>query len=118
MCSKSSYLTYTPQWVVGLCLIGICYFTARKGLAAIAITNGILLPWIIIAGLYVMTVNFQYKDYGYLFPVFKNTAQSIATGSWYTTSGITEIFLMLFLKDDVQGKISRINIISYRTYVD
>ncbi|AZN41654.1 endospore germination permease [Paenibacillus albus] len=108
--SNSSYLTYTPPWVVGLCLIGICYYTARKGLAAIAITNGILLPWIIMAGLYVMTVNFQYKDYNYLFPIFQHSAQSIATGSWYTTSGITEIILVLFLKDEVQGKLSRTNI--------
>ncbi|MBP3963294.1 endospore germination permease [Paenibacillus lignilyticus] len=110
MWSNSSYLTYTPQWVVGLCLIGISYYTARKGLAAIAITNGILLPFIIAAGLYVMTVNFQYKDYNYLFPIFKNSAQSITKGAWYTTSGVTEIFLVLFLKDDVKGKLSGLNI--------
>ncbi|WP_219836878.1 endospore germination permease [Paenibacillus sp. R14(2021)] len=105
--SNTTYLTYTPTWVVGLCLIGACYFTARKGLAAIAITNGILLPWIVVFGLYVLTVNFQFKDYSYLFPVFKNSALSITQGAWYTTSGITEIFLVFFLKDDVRGKLSR-----------
>ncbi|QHW32892.1 endospore germination permease [Paenibacillus rhizovicinus] len=109
MWSNASYLTYTPTWVLGLCLIGICYITARKGLAAIAITNGILLPWIVLFGFYVMTVNFQFKDYSYLFPVLKNPAASIAHGAWYTLSGITEVFLVFFLKDEVKGKLSRMN---------
>ncbi|MCY9662663.1 endospore germination permease [Paenibacillus chondroitinus] len=108
--SNTSYLTYTPTWVVGICLIGISYYTARKGLAAIAITNGILLPWIVLFGFYIMTVNFQYKDYSYMFPVFKNSVLSITNGAWYTTSGITEIFLVFFLKDNVKGKLSRMNI--------
>ncbi|MBO7743490.1 endospore germination permease [Paenibacillus sp. MWE-103] len=107
--SNSTYLTYTPKWVVGLCILSICYYTARKGIAAIAITNGILLPWIVALGFYVMTVNFQFKDYGYLFPVFKNPPQAIAHGAWYTTAGIMEIFLVFFLKDDVQGKLTRKN---------
>ncbi|NBD24788.1 GerAB/ArcD/ProY family transporter [Paenibacillus glycinis] len=107
--SNTSYLTYTPPWVVGLCLTGICYFTARKGLAAIAITNGILLPWIVLFGFYVMAVNFKYKDYGYLFPVFKQSALTITHGAWYTTAGIAEIFLVFFLKDEVNGKLSRRN---------
>lgn len=107
--SNTTYLTYTPTWVVGMCLLGICYYTARKGLAAIAITNGILLPWIVLCGFYVMSVNFQFKDYAYLFPVFKNSAESITRGAWYTTSGITEILLVFFLKDDVKGKLTPTN---------
>ncbi|MBM7567156.1 endospore germination permease [Paenibacillus sacheonensis] len=104
--SNTTYLTYTPPSVVGICLLGICYYTARKGLAAIAITNGMLLPWIVLFGFYVMIVDFGVKDYSYLFPVFKNSAQAITKGAWYTASGITEIFLVLFLKDDIKGKLS------------
>ena len=109
--TNTSYLTYTPTWVVGICLIGICYYTARKGLGAIAITNGILLPWIVLLGFYIMTVNFQYKSYAYLFPIFKHSAMTITQGAWYTTSGITELFLVFFLKDEVKGKLSRKNML-------
>ncbi|OCT11488.1 hypothetical protein A8709_07410 [Paenibacillus pectinilyticus] len=109
--SNSSYLTYTPPWIVSISLISICYYTARKGLVAIAITNGILLPWIIVFGFSIMIVNFQFKDYSFLFPVFKNSAQSITKGTWYTASGITEIFIVFFLKDDLKGKLTNKNML-------
>lgn len=68
--TKVTYLPKTP-YPITVSLYAICgLLAALAGLRTLAIAAGLLLPAVMAFGLFVMSVNFQFKDYSYLFPVF------------------------------------------------
>ncbi len=105
--TQASYLPFTPIWFTGAFLFVISYLTARKGIATIAITNGILLPIIIICGLYVMTVNFQVKDYRYLLPVGTHSLSEIGSAMFISAASISGMIFIVFLRDEVKGELKK-----------
>ncbi|MFD0618383.1 GerAB/ArcD/ProY family transporter [Paenibacillus sp. GCM10027629] len=105
--TKTAYLPQTPIWFTSACLIGFAYITAKKGIVTIAITNGILLPFIIVFGLYVMTVNFQVKDYHYLLPIGTHSFSDICMAALFTAAGISGMIFIVFVSDDLKGKLKK-----------
>ncbi|ALS22845.1 endospore germination permease [Paenibacillus naphthalenovorans] len=95
----ASYLPQTP--VLALVLAGvICnLFAAKAGLRSIAIVTGILLPFVIIFGDFVMSANFKYKDYSLLFPVMEFGTAPIWKGLFYAAGGLLEMMGILFFQE-------------------
>lgn len=103
--TKITYLPATPMLATSLALIALCAFSAYKGIKTIAITTGILLPFVWLLGYFVMFTNFQYKRYELLFPSFTNSGWSIANCMMYAASSFAQMFIIVFLQQHLRTKI-------------
>lgn len=92
--TMANYLPYAPKSVLGLVLIVICYYGAKSGLQAIAVSAGILLPIVIILGYFVAISNSPEKDYQLLRPFLEHGWQPVIPGMMYTWSGFVELTLI------------------------
>ncbi|MGO4271016.1 GerAB/ArcD/ProY family transporter [Paenibacillus sp. TAF58] len=98
-------LPRTPPFMIALVFIIFCFFAARSGLRAIAITSGILLPVVVILGYFVMGANFQYKDYSLLTPLFTHGYGPTLTSIMLTCSASFELLVIVFLQHHVDTRI-------------
>jgi len=102
--TKVTYLPKTPYPVTIILFVGSGMAAAAAGLRTIAIAAGILLPVVVVLGLFVMSVNFQFKDYGYLLPMLTNDAGSLLRGTQYTLGGLVEFILLLGIQQHLSKK--------------
>ncbi|GIP33226.1 endospore germination permease [Paenibacillus sp. J2TS4] len=100
-----TYLTLTPRVVIAASFILLCLFIAGSGIRSIAITTGILLPFVWIFGYFVMSANFQYKDYSRLFPVFTQGVEPIMQAMVYAGGGFVEVFILLLFQHKVSKSV-------------
>lgn len=110
MWAHASYILETPTSVISFFLIALCYFLAKSGLRSIAISAYILIPFVVLFGIYVSSVNFQYKDYRFLFPILENGWGSILMGSLYAAAGVAEIIILLLLQEELTKRLSLLNL--------
>ncbi|WP_372632223.1 endospore germination permease [Cohnella sp.] len=102
--TKVTYLPKTPYPVTSALFVVSGMAAAAAGLRTIAIAAGVLLPAVIVFGLFVMFVNFQFKDYSYLLPLFANDTASILRGTQYTLGGLVEFILLLGLQQHLSKR--------------
>lgn len=114
---NSSYMVQTPKLVLILPFMILCFFAAEAGIKTIAIVSGILLPFVILFGLFVMTVNIQYKDYSLLFPLFENGFSPFLKGSVYLGGGLVEIFFLVLIQQYVRTKIKFSGIFLFSIFI-
>ncbi|MCP1309052.1 endospore germination permease [Paenibacillus tyrfis] len=103
--TKITYLPGTPLTVIVLTLILISLAAARSGLKALAVTAGILLPFIVLFGYFVMLGNIPHKDYTLLRPFLENGIRPALQGVIYAASGLSELFLVVMLQHRIKGNI-------------
>jgi len=103
--TKVTYLQKTPYPVTVTMFVACGLSAAIAGLRTLTIAAGILLPAVVAFGLFVMSVNFQFKDYSYLFPAFTNGIGALWKGTAYTLSGLVEFVLLLAVQQHLSKKI-------------
>lgn len=96
--SKISYLPNTPLLVISGCFALLCFFAAYSGIRTIAIANGLLLPGVILLGIFVASSNFPHKDYSLLLPVLHRGFDPVLKGIFYACSGFSGIVMLLLLQ--------------------
>lgn len=101
----SSYLPGTPSFVLSLSGLLLCSVAAYSGLQAISITSGMLLPIVILLGFFVMSANFEHKDYNYLFPLFEYGWTPSLRGAFFVLSGFSEIVILLLIQHRLRRKV-------------
>ncbi|OPA77773.1 spore gernimation protein [Paenibacillus selenitireducens] len=104
--TMTSYLTRTPVFMLASILTLLCSLSALAGIRSIAICAGALLPIVIILGYFVMGLNFQYKDYSLITPLFENGFYPILKGIVYPGAGMVELFMFLLLQHHLSTKVS------------
>ncbi|WP_167357207.1 GerAB/ArcD/ProY family transporter [Paenibacillus pectinilyticus] len=100
-----TYLPKTPGYMISLAFMLFCFFAAREGIKAIAITAGILLPGVVMLGYFVMGANFQYKDYQLLTPLFTHGYGPTFISMILTCGASFEMLSILFLQQHVKTRI-------------
>lgn len=100
-----SFLPDVPLIVITVTFIFICCANAFFGLRSIAIVSGILLPFVVLLGFFVMSVNFRHKDHAYLLPLLENGIEPALNGILYVAVGLVEIFLLLFIQHYISSTI-------------
>jgi spore germination protein (amino acid permease) len=93
-----AYLPQTPVIAIAIVLTTLCACSAMAGIRAIAVCSGVLLPIVVLLGLFVMSANFQFKEYSLLFPLFTHGYKPLMNAAFFAMSGITELVLLLFLQ--------------------
>ncbi|WP_145134630.1 endospore germination permease [Paenibacillus sp. Y412MC10] len=96
--AKITFLTETPISVTTIVMLLLCLYAAIMGFKPIAISAGILLPFVVLLGFFIMTVNFQTKDYSQLLPVLSKGWGPVFSGLANSCAGSFEIIMYLFLK--------------------
>ncbi|BBI33714.1 endospore germination permease [Cohnella abietis] len=102
--TKVSYLPKTPYPITVSLFVLTSFFAAMAGLRTITIAAGLLLPAVILFGFFVMSVNFQFKDYSYLTPIFTNGYKPIFHGTVYALGGFVEFVLLLAMQQHLSKK--------------
>ncbi|MBU5445032.1 endospore germination permease [Paenibacillus sp. MSJ-34] len=104
MWTNATYLPRTPFFIVALTLVVLCMLCALAGLRSIAICSGILLPFVVIFGYFVMSANFQYKDYTLLRPVLEHGIVPAIHGTLYVGGGFIELLMLAFMQHHFSSK--------------
>lgn len=100
-----TYLPKTPNILITLIVLVLCYFTANKGIETIVIVNGIILPFTLLFGEFVAIGNLPQKDFSILFPVFQSGIEPYYNGILSQMTGMIEIVLLVFLQHHLKLKI-------------
>lgn len=103
--TNTTYLPKTPKAVIASVFILVCFLAARAGMRAIAIASGLLLPVVVLLGYLVATANLQYKDYSLLTPVFTQGYVPALKAMAYTSGGVFEIVLVLFMHHHLSSSV-------------
>ncbi|MFD0713310.1 endospore germination permease [Paenibacillus sp. GCM10027626] len=107
----SNYLPATPQSLLILVLVAVCFYAAIAGLNTITVGAGILLPVVVVLGYLVSFANMPHKDWMLLKPFLENGWKPAINGMVYAGGAFVEIFLLLLLQHRVKKKIKAWQII-------
>ena len=99
------YLPTTPTLTLVIPLVGLCFYSAYAGIGSIAITSGILLPLVVIFGLFVGTANLPHKDVSLLFPLLEYGWNPVSQGMFYAAAGFSELCAVLYIQHYVKTEI-------------
>ncbi|PTM59571.1 endospore germination permease [Desmospora activa] len=109
--TQVSYLVETPTSVILILFASLCLVAAALGLESIAIANGILLPFVILFGIFVASGNFPKKDYSLLWPVLQHGPMPILKGMLYSGIGLAEVIYILFIRHYFSGPMKRLQLV-------
>jgi len=95
--AKGNYTLETPDYVIVLLFVLICFYSTKKGLLTISTMAFLVLPFVSILGFLVGIGNSSNKNYEQLFPLFENGYSPFFHGFIYSCAGLFEILFLLFL---------------------
>lgn len=98
-----SYLPDTPNIVIVCCFLLASVYLARSGLRSVAQFNFILLPFVILLGFLIMSMNSVYKDYSLLKPVLENGVVPVVKGLLFSGVGLIGLVYFLLLQHKISS---------------
>lgn len=99
----TSNLPQTPMMVTSTVFVVLCFFAAKSGIRTIAITSGILLPFVIALGYFAAFANEKFKDYRLLMPFFEHGMAPVFKGMIYSGAGMVELIIVVLLRRHVKS---------------
>ncbi|MDQ0088878.1 spore germination protein (amino acid permease) [Paenibacillus anaericanus] len=106
------HLTFSPETpilVLTLILLMISAVNAFLGIHSLANTAGVLLPFVILLGYFVMFSNTPHKDYSLLKPILEHGMQPVWDGSLFVGAGLVEVIMLVFLQHHIRSRLSYIS---------
>lgn len=98
-----SYLPATPLQVSIVIILALCGIAAAAGIRAIAISAGLLLPFLIVLDFFVKGANVQLKNFQLLLPMLEHGWRPVISGIGYACAGIFEAIVLLFVQDHLSS---------------
>lgn len=109
----TNYLPETPVIPLALAFLLCIYYAAYYGLRTIAIISGILLPIVIMLGIFVASANVPHKDYSLLKPIMEYGSQPVLRGMMFVSGGFAELVLLLLIQHRIKTKVKWWHIASF-----
>jgi spore germination protein (amino acid permease) len=103
----TSFLFETPSIAIIIPFTLLCIFLAHSGIRSIAISSSVLLPVVVILGIFVATGNIPTKDYSHLLPLFENGYFHGIKTFQYSGYGLSELILLAFFQEKLSDTLSR-----------
>ncbi|MFD9625208.1 endospore germination permease [Peribacillus muralis] len=103
----TSFLFETPSLAIIIPFALLCIFLAHSGLRSIAISSSVLLPIVVILGIFVATGNIPTKDYSHLLPLFENGYFHGIKAFHFSSYGFAELILLAFFQEKFTDMLSR-----------
>ncbi|TVY02365.1 GerAB/ArcD/ProY family transporter [Cohnella terricola] len=101
----TNYLPNTPKFVLALVLTVFCSLYALWGLRVIAIMSGILLPLVIVLGIFVSVSNYPEKNFNLLKPYMEHGLSPILEGMVYAGGGFVELIALIAMQHRLKSKV-------------
>ncbi|TFH60092.1 spore gernimation protein [Peribacillus frigoritolerans] len=101
----TSFLFETPSLAIIIPFTLLCIFLAHSGMRSIAISSSVLLPIVVILGIFVATGNIPKKDYSHLLPLFENGYFHGIKTLQYSGYGLAELILIAFFQEKLSDKL-------------
>lgn len=101
----SSFLPETPSLPLLIIFALLCLTLACSGLRTLAITNVVILFFVIIFGFFVAFANIPLKDYMLLMPFFEEGFKPTLNGLVYPSSGMIELVFLLLIQRQINGRL-------------
>ncbi|MFC3770824.1 endospore germination permease [Paenibacillus sp. GCM10012303] len=92
------FLPRTPNVIIIVTFIGLCFGAARSGLKTLVYLSAVLLPIVWILGMGVSIMTMGNKDYGMLFPVFTEGMDPSIRGGALVFGGSMDLLVLLLLQ--------------------
>ncbi|MGE7878991.1 GerAB/ArcD/ProY family transporter [Peribacillus muralis] len=107
----TSFLFETPSLAIIIPFALLCIFLAHSGLRSIAISSSVLLPIVVILGIFVATGNIPTKDYSHLLPLFENGYFHGIKAFQFSSYGFAELILLAFFQEKLTDTLNRKGIV-------
>lgn len=78
--TKSTYMVQTPVIATAFVLMMLCLISINHGIKTIGVAAGILLPCVVLLGIFVSVSNLKVKNYSYLLPVLEEGFMPVLSG--------------------------------------
>ena len=102
----TSFLFETPSLAIIIPFTLLCIFLAHSGMRSIAICSSVLLPIVVILGIFVATGNIPKKDYSHLLPLFENGYFHGIKTLQYSGYGLAELILIVFFQEKLSDQLN------------
>lgn len=99
------FLSDSSILLITIFLIISCFIVTLAGVKNMAIASGVLLPIVILLGIFISLTNSTYKDPSLLLPIFADGVPKVLKGSIYVLSGLLEIYVIILLQPFLQEPI-------------
>lgn len=103
--THGTYLPRTPELALSLSLMLLCFSASWLGIRAIAIVAGILLPFVVIFGDFVMSANLPRKNYKLLTPLLEDGFMPVLGGILCVGGGLAELVVLLLLQHQIKKEV-------------
>lgn len=107
---STNYLYNTPPLAIALFLVLICFFATKTGIRNIAYTSGILCPFVLVFGYFIMTANLPKKDYHMIMPLLEHGMNPVWKSAFYAFAAMTELFILLLFQHHLDKKVSYVQL--------
>lgn len=101
----TNYLPSTPKVLLVISLVFFCTAISMWGIRVIAIVSGVLLPIVVVLGIFVGAFNSPMKDYALLRPVLENGWSPVLDGMVYSGAGFVELVALILIQHHLKEKI-------------
>jgi spore germination protein (amino acid permease) len=114
--NTTNYLPGSSAILLVLALVIICLVLSIWGVRIIAITSGILLPIVILLGIFVSLANSAEKNFQLLKPILEYGWEPVRNGMIYAAGGFSEMLLVLLLQHRLTQKLKTWQFFSYSIF--
>lgn len=109
----TNYLPSTPKIVLAIVLAVLCATFARWGIQVIAIMSGVLLPFVILLGIFAGVSNYPEKNFNLLKPYMEFGMSPVLNGMIYAGGGFVEIVVLIAMQHHLKTKVRPLNLVIY-----
>lgn len=99
------FLADYSVFIINCILVTVCFLITLGGIKSMAISSGLLLPLVMLFGIFIAITNTTLKDPSLLFPVLDEGINPLFKGGIYVLSGLLEVYLVVLLQPFSQGPI-------------
>ncbi|MET3503947.1 GerAB/ArcD/ProY family transporter [Halalkalibacter oceani] len=116
--TSETYLFNTPALVLAIGFLLPSFFIAYNHLNVLAICAGMILPFVILLGVFVSIGTMTDKNYDLITPILvENNWQDVFHGAVYVIGSGVEIFLFIFLQHEIRRKIKFLHLVLMNTFL-
>ncbi len=101
-----TFMPQTPTILLNMTFLIVCCYATLSGLKTLAIFNGLLLPLVMVLGMFVGIGNMPYKDYSLLFPILENGPTRILKGMLFPSVAMGQLVISLLITHKLKTKLS------------
>ncbi len=102
---QAYFLVDVSRWLIILLMGVSCFIFTLAGVKYMAVAAGLLLPMVMLLGIFIAITNTDMKDPSLLLPILSEGWSPVLKGSLYVLSGFMELYLFLLLHPFSEGEI-------------